>query len=99
VDDDELGPHLCQAVGNRCRAGVAAVDDLQLEAVATKLPDLILAARGRGDDRPLDARGAAERGEGPGKQRPARNLYEGLRAAGSEPLSGTGGRDDRCSAG
>ena len=57
--------------------------------------DLGLVARRRRDHDDGDRLGSPHRLERPLDQRLAGELDEGLRAAGSEPLSGAGGRDDR----
>jgi hypothetical protein len=50
---------------------------------------------GHGDDYGSDQFRALERVERPLEQRAAAEIYEGLRAAGPQPLAGAGGRDDR----
>jgi hypothetical protein len=57
------------------------------------LANLALDAGGHCDDHRADALGPGERLERPVEERPAGELHEGLRAAGSEPLTGAGGRD------
>ena len=52
-------------------------------------------ALGQGDDYGPDALRLLERIERPLEERAPPELYKGLRAAGSEPLAGAGGRDDR----
>jgi hypothetical protein len=92
VDDHELRPDRLERRGDRFRAGLAAGDDP--EVAAGEVVDV--PARRSDHDRPNALRGA-QRVQRPVEHPPTRELDEGLGAAGSEPLSGAGGRDDRCS--
>jgi hypothetical protein len=58
-------------------------------------PHLILVARRDRDDDWSDGARRLERVERPLQERPPDEGHEGLRAAGSEPFAGAGGRDDR----
>ena len=55
--------------------------------------NLILVARWRGNHDAVDLRGACNGGEGPRDEGLSPHLDQSLRAAGSEPVSGAGGRD------
>ena len=63
-----------------------------LEVVAGQLVDV---AGGTGDDDRTHRAGRTAGVDRPLDHRPAGKRHEGLRAAGSEPLPGAGGRDDR----
>jgi hypothetical protein len=91
--DDPLAAEL-DRVGDRLGAVLATGH--REEAALGDRP--LLPRWGRNDDL-RDAARAAERVERPVEQRLAGELDEGLRAAGSESLTGAGGRDDGRSGG
>src|SRR5262249_38065860 len=93
VDRDHLGLDPIEAVADRFGPHLAAGDD---EQILSGEFVLVLGGPGRGgDDYPADARRLAQRRDRPLDHRPAPQLDEGLRAAGSKPLTGAGGGDDR----
>ena len=88
VDRHQLGLDPLESGGHGLRAVLAAGDGHDA------LAQLGLVARRQRDDHGADALGPRERLERPLDQPPAGERDEGLRAAGSESLSGAGGRND-----
>ena len=90
-----------RALATDARAGLAAGEDpdarrrlRRVGAVRLDRRRLVGVPRRAGDDDRRDA-GRPEGLDRPLDHRPPGERHEGLRAAGSEPLSGAGGRDDR----
>jgi hypothetical protein len=95
VDDDQLGFHGLERRRHGFRAAVSARDDGHRDRRrAEDVPKAAYFAGRRRDDRGIHRLGLRQRGERPGDERPPADIDEGLRAAGSEPLSGAGGRND-----
>ncbi|MDX6662490.1 MAG: CarD family transcriptional regulator, partial [Solirubrobacterales bacterium] len=95
-----LASELMYALDKSEEDAEAYLDDLRRGIAGGRLDKRgspLLLARGRGDDDRPHGRDRGEGGYAPLEQAASRQLDEGLRAAGSETLPGSGGRDDgRC---
>ena len=93
VNGDKLS--VDELEGQRHRLGSRGAPRHHGGAARNRADLLLMSGRRRDDDGP-EPISAGDRGHRPGEQGPAGDFHESLRAAGSEPVSGAGGRDHGC---